>query len=57
MAAWLLGQLANAPCLAPLPPARRIRALEAAFFMIGYDLPTTWPGDPPPLEGSARSPD
>jgi hypothetical protein len=39
MAAWLLGQLANAPCLAPLPRARRIRALEAALFMIGYDLP------------------
>ena len=56
MAAWLLGQLVDAPCLAPLPPARRIRALEAALFMIGYDLPTNWPGDPPPPSRAAPAP-
>ncbi len=37
-AAWLLGELAGRSCFDSLPQKQRVRALEAALFMIGYDL-------------------
>ena len=38
-AAWVLGELAGEGRFGALPPRRRPRALEAALFMIGYELP------------------
>ena len=38
-AARLFGELATFDCFGALPPARRVRAIEAALFMVGYDLP------------------
>ncbi len=42
MAAWLLGEMSAAGRFGELPPQRRLRALESALFMVGYELP---PGD------------
>jgi hypothetical protein len=39
MAAWLLGDLARSECFGELGERRRVRALEAALFMVGYELP------------------
>ena len=39
-AAWILGALAREGRFGTLPRCRRLRALEAALFMIGYELPT-----------------
>lgn len=39
MAAWLLGEIATYDCFGGLPEDRRLRALEAALFMVGYELP------------------
>lgn len=38
-AAWVLGEVCGEGRFGDLPPARRLRALEAALFMIGYKLP------------------
>lgn len=38
MAAWLFGELARLDCFAPIEPSKRVRAVESAFFMIGYDI-------------------
>ncbi|HEY5477866.1 MAG TPA: hypothetical protein VIK11_14280 [Tepidiformaceae bacterium] len=38
MAAWLLGELSTRDCFGQLPAGRRLRALEAALFMIGYEI-------------------
>ena len=38
-AAWLLGAMANYGPFGKLDEHRRLRALEAAFFMIGYSVP------------------
>ena len=43
MAAWLLGDVANFDCFGRLEERRRLRALEAALFMVGYELPTATP--------------
>ena len=38
--AWILGEVCNEGYFTKyLPPERRMRALESALFMIGYDLP------------------
>ena len=39
MAAWLLGAVSELGPSGDLPTTRRIRALEAALFMIGYEIP------------------
>lgn len=39
MAAWLLGELSTFECFGQLPEHARTRALEAALFMVGYELP------------------
>lgn len=39
MAAWLLGEVATYDCFGRLPRERQSRALEAALFMVGYELP------------------
>ena len=39
MAAWLLGELSEAGRFGELPPVRRMRAIESALFMVGYELP------------------
>ncbi len=38
-AAWVLGEVCSEGRFGDLPPDRRLRALEAALFMIGYELP------------------
>ena len=38
-AAWVLGEVCGEGRFGKLPQARRLRALEAALFMIGYELP------------------
>ncbi len=38
-AAWVLGEVAGEGSFGELPANRRLRALEAALFMIGYELP------------------
>ena len=38
-AAWILGEVCGEGRFGTLPPARRLRALEAALFMIGYEIP------------------
>ena len=38
-AAWVLAAVAGEGPFGELPPRRRLRALEAALFMIGYELP------------------
>lgn len=38
-AAWVLGAVRREGRFGSLPPRRRPRALEAALFMIGYELP------------------
>ncbi|MDA1196063.1 MAG: hypothetical protein O2894_12905 [Planctomycetota bacterium] len=43
MAAWLLTEAAGRACFGALPPDQRLRALEAALFMVGYDLPPAEP--------------
>ena len=40
-AAWVLGEVCGEGRFGDLPPARRLRALEAALFMIGYELPAS----------------
>ena len=40
-AAWVLGELCREGGFGGLPPHRRLRALEAALFMIGYELPAS----------------
>ena len=37
-AAWLVGELCQHGCFGKLPENQRLRALEAALFMIGYDV-------------------
>lgn len=37
--AWVLGEVKNEGRFGDLPPERRLCALEAALFMIGYELP------------------
>ena len=39
-AAWVLNEVCGEGRFGDLPPGRRLRALEAALFMIGYELPT-----------------
>jgi hypothetical protein len=39
MAAWLLGELSALSRFGQLPAQRRLRALESALFMIGYEIP------------------
>ncbi len=39
-AAWILGAVQSEGEFGRLPADRRLRALEAALFMIGYELPT-----------------
>ena len=48
-AAWVLGELCREGRFGGLLPHRQLRALEAALFMIGYELPTnrTAPGRRP----------
>ena len=38
-AAWILSEVCGEGRFGDLPPGRRLRALEAALFMIGYELP------------------
>ena len=38
-AAWVLGEVCSEGKFGKLPPSHRLRALEAALFMIGYELP------------------
>lgn len=40
-AAWVLGEVCGEGRFGDLAPARRLRALEAALFMIGYELPAS----------------
>ncbi len=40
MSAWLFSVISQIDCFGELPEGRRIRAIEAALFMIGYELPT-----------------
>ena len=42
-AAWVLGEVCGEGRFGGLPPARRLRALEAALFMIGYEIPAGRP--------------
>ena len=42
-AAWILGEVCGEGRFADLPSARRLRALEAALFMIGYEIPEGHP--------------
>ena len=39
-AAWVLNAVSGEGKFGSLEPKRRLRALEAALFMIGYELPT-----------------
>ena len=39
MAAWLLGEMSAAGRFGEVQPHRRMRALESALFMVGYELP------------------
>lgn len=45
-AAWILGIVACEGDFGKLPTERRIRALEQALFMIGYELPHGCPEPP-----------
>ena len=40
-AAWILGEMCREGRFGGLAPRRQMRALEAALFMIGYELPTS----------------
>ena len=40
-AAWILGEVCGVGKFGDLVPRRQLRALEAALFMIGYDLPAS----------------
>ena len=42
-AAWILGEVCGEGKFGDLPPARGLRALEAALFMIGYEIPEGHP--------------
>lgn len=44
MAAWLLSDLSGEGSFGELPPDRRMRAMESALFMIGFELPLGAPG-------------
>ena len=46
-AAWILGAVCDKGRFGGLPPGRRLRALEAALFMVGYELPTAVGKRPP----------
>ena len=45
-AAWILGAATCAGPFAELPKTRRMRAIESALFMIGYELPRGCPEPP-----------
>ncbi len=41
-AAWLLGELSALGPFGQLAPAERLRGLEAALFMVGYEIPSAY---------------